>query len=183
MTLDIKLHAGMETRSHRLELPASAALAKATQGRLPYVLDGQACEADWARISDAVYSILIDGRSYQVVVCTRAAGGLASRSGAYGLTVGQRHYVVEVEDPRPPRSATVAAGPAGPQEILAPMPGRIVKILVAENQQVRDGEGLLVIEAMKMQNELRAPRAGSVEKIYVREGSGVESGFKLLRLV
>jgi biotin carboxyl carrier protein len=183
MKLDIKVHAGRETQSHRLELPASAELAKATQGRLPYVLDGQAREADWAKISDTVYSILIDGRSYQVTVRTRAAGDLASRSGAYRLTVGQRHYLVEVEDPRRPRSAAVTAGPAGPQEILAPMPGRIVKILVAENQQVSDGEGLLVIEAMKMQNELRAPRAGSVEKIYVREGSGVESGFKLLRLV
>ncbi len=63
------------------------------------------------------------------------------------------------------------------------MPGKIVKMLVADGQQVTGGQGLLVIEAMKMQNELRAPRAGRVEKIYVREGTGVESGFKLLRLV
>jgi biotin carboxyl carrier protein len=63
------------------------------------------------------------------------------------------------------------------------MPGKIVKILVLENQQVGEGQGLLVIEAMKMQNELRAPRPGRVEKVYVLEGSGVEAGFKLLRLV
>ena len=61
-------------------------------------------------------------------------------------------------------------------------PGRIVKVLVAENQDVRADEGLLIIEAMKMQNELRAPRAGRVERIYVAEGAGVETGLKLLRL-
>ena len=71
----------------------------------------------------------------------------------------------------------------GPQDILAPMPGRIVKILVRENQEIEAGQGLLVMEAMKMQNELRAPRPGRVEKIYVSEDLGVEAGFKLLRLI
>lgn len=63
------------------------------------------------------------------------------------------------------------------------MPGKIVKVLVAEKQEVKQGEGLLVIEAMKMQNELRAPRRGRVERIYVSEGAGVETGAKLLRLI
>ena len=62
------------------------------------------------------------------------------------------------------------------------MPGRIVKVLVEEKQDVRPDEGLLVIEAMKMQNEIRAPRAGRVEKIYIQAGAGVESGAKLIRL-
>ncbi len=66
---------------------------------------------------------------------------------------------------------------------MAPMPGKIVKILVTENQEVSRDQGLLVIEAMKMQNELRAPRAGRIERVYVKEGGGVESGARLLRLV
>ena len=63
------------------------------------------------------------------------------------------------------------------------MPGRIVKVLVEENQPVAAGDGLVVIEAMKMQNELRAPRAGRVEKVYVAAGVGVETGTKLVRVV
>jgi biotin carboxyl carrier protein len=63
------------------------------------------------------------------------------------------------------------------------MPGRIVKVLVSENQEVVRDQGLLVIEAMKMQNEIRAPRAGRVERIYAREETGVEAGFRLLRIV
>jgi biotin carboxyl carrier protein len=70
----------------------------------------------------------------------------------------------------------------GPQVLVAPMPGRIVKVLVAEGQEIQQGAGLLVIEAMKMQNELRAPRAGRVEEIYVQEGTGVESGARLIQL-
>jgi biotin carboxyl carrier protein len=62
------------------------------------------------------------------------------------------------------------------------MPGKIVKILVAQHEEVAAGTGLLVIEAMKMQNELRAPRAGRVEEVYVEEGKGVETGTRLLRL-
>ena len=62
------------------------------------------------------------------------------------------------------------------------MPGKVVKVLVTEGQQVSPGDGLLVIEAMKMQNEVRASRSGRVEKLHVTEGVGVETGFKLMRL-
>jgi len=69
-----------------------------------------------------------------------------------------------------------------PQEIRAPMPGKVVKVLVKEEQDIGPGQGLVIIEAMKMQNELRAPRAGRVEKVYAQEGKGVETGTPLLRL-
>jgi pyruvate carboxylase subunit B len=62
------------------------------------------------------------------------------------------------------------------------MPGRVVKVLVREGEEVTAGQGLLVMEAMKMQNELRAPRAGCVERIHIAEGVGVETGSPLLRL-
>lgn len=62
------------------------------------------------------------------------------------------------------------------------MPGRIVKLLVRERSGAQKGEGLMIIEAMKMQNEIRAPRAGTVAKLYVTEGAGVEAGAHLLRL-
>jgi biotin carboxyl carrier protein len=99
------------------------------------------------------------------------------------VTVGLRHYVVEIRDPRRWRRDGAGVREEGPQEIVAPMPGKIVKVLVSENQEVVRDQGLLVIEAMKMQNEIRAPRAGRVEHIYAQEEIGVEAGFRLLRIV
>jgi biotin carboxyl carrier protein len=182
MKLRIKLQAASQTQEHLLELPLSAVTAEARQGRLPFALDGQSREVDWAEISSGVYSILIGGRSYDVHV-RRLAVESSAQSSPYNVAVGNRHYRLELQDARLRRYRGGALGPEGPQEILSPMPGRIVKILVSEKQQVEGGKGLLVIEAMKMQNELRAPRSGCIEKIYVREGIGVEAGFKLLRLV
>ena len=180
--LRIKVHAGAAAREHLLELPGRVDSAKAAQGRLEFFLDGKPAGADWAEISPGVYSILVDGRSYEAQV-SRTEADTPRWSAQYNLTVGNRHYVVEIQDPRRQRTTGAPAGPEGPQEVLAPMPGKVVKILVSENQQVGEGQGLLVIEAMKMQNELRAPRPGRVERVYVLEGSGVEAGFKLLRLV
>jgi biotin carboxyl carrier protein len=99
------------------------------------------------------------------------------------VVVGLRRYVVELRDPRRWSRAGSDIEAEGPQEIVAPMPGKIVKLLVTEGQEVDRGQGLLVIEAMKMQNELRAPRAGRIERVYMEEGRGVETGVRLMRLV
>ncbi len=179
MKLNLKVRSGGKARQHLLELPFESEAFGAAQGKLRVTIDGESRQADWAVISAGAYSILIDGRSFEA----RLRNESSSPSSACDVTVGGRSFRVEVEDPRRPRYAAQAIAAEGPQEILAPMPGRIVKVLVAENQEVAPGEGLLVIEAMKMQNELRAPRPGRVEKIYVGEGTGVESGVKLLRLV
>ncbi len=182
MKLNIKVHSGPESRDHLLELPPGANASKATQGRLRFVLDGESQEADWAEISPGVYSIIIGSGSYEAYV-TRLPGESPAQAGPYRVTVGKWHYLVEVSDRRLQRYTTAAISTEDAQEIHAPMPGRIVKILVRENQQVSLGEGLLVIEAMKMQNELRAPRSARVARIYVQEGTGVETGVKLVRLV
>ena len=66
--------------------------------------------------------------------------------------------------------------------MLAPMPGKIVRVLVESDQEVKQDQGLVVIEAMKMQNELRAPRGGRITAVHVKEGIGIEAGARLLRL-
>jgi len=137
--------------------------------------------ADWAEITPGVYSILIGGRSYEAHVTARP--GSSPREASYVVALGSREYVAEVRDPRAWRRSAAAEAGEGPQEIAAPMPGKVVKMLVTEDQEVSRGQALLVIEAMKMQNELHAPRAGRVGKIYTVEGAGVETGEKLLRLV
>jgi biotin carboxyl carrier protein len=140
-------------------------------------VDGEAAGlANWARIGPGLYSILLNGLSYDVRV--NHQGG----SSAYDVRVDGEAIRVAVRDPRSRRQQKANDGGTGPQEITAPMPGRIVKILVAGGDEVQADQGLLVIEAMKMQNELRAPRAGRVERIYAGEGSGVEAGAPLIRL-
>jgi len=92
--------------------------------------------------------------------------------------------VVELLDDRTHllRTTSVAAHHAGPVAVCAPMPGKVVKLLVGAGDAVHDGQGLVVIEAMKMENELRAPRAGRVSDLRVREGQAVEGREKLLVL-
>lgn len=152
--------------------------ASGDAGTVEYILDGEPSRADCVQIAPGVYSVLIDGHSFEARVATPGPPGSTRRV----VTVGSRHFTIDVHDPRQRRAAAAVADHAGPQEILAPMPGKIVKVLAEKGQEVAQGAGLLVIEAMKMQNELRAPRAGLVAEIYVGEGTGVESGARLLRL-
>lgn len=181
MKLEFKLQAGDDSRDEQLEL-ASRPGARATEGRVSLAFDGASAEADWVEIAPGAYSILLGGRSYDVRI-ERAPGEAAGDGAVYIARVGRRVYRLELRDRRRRRHAGTAAAREGPQEILAPMPGRIVKALVEEGREVAQGDSLLVIEAMKMQNEIRAPRAGRVEKIYAAEGAGVETGAKLVRLV
>jgi glutaconyl-CoA/methylmalonyl-CoA decarboxylase subunit gamma len=179
--LEFKLHAGGQSRDEQLELAARPG-PRVTEGRLSVAFDGRRAEADWVEIAPGAYSILLGGRSYDVRI-ERGLGEGEADGNVYTARVGRRVYRLELRDRRRRRHAGTAAAGAGPQEILAPMPGRIVKALVEEGQQVAQGDSLLVIEAMKMQNEIRAPRAGRVEKIYAAEGQGVETGEKLARLI
>jgi biotin carboxyl carrier protein len=180
MKLEIKLRAGSQTSEHRLEIlpPADA---EPRQNAVRFDLDGKVAEALAEEISPGVYSILLEGRSYEAVVA-KPPGDPSRVESPFVVNVGLRRYSVEIRNPRRWRRGSSRIETEGPQEIVAPMPGKIVKILVQENQAVARDQGLLVIEAMKMQNELRAPRSGRVEQIYVGEGLGVETGAQLLRL-
>jgi pyruvate carboxylase subunit B len=64
----------------------------------------------------------------------------------------------------------------GRQQVVAPMPGKVVRVLVSAGEQVEAGQGLLVVEAMKMQNEIRSPKSGTVEKVVASEGQAVNAG-------
>jgi biotin carboxyl carrier protein len=132
-------------------------------------IDGRRVEADALKISPGVYSILLDGRSLEVRVET-LADGLLLRSGG-------REYRVDIVDPRSwRRSHSGKIDLAGRQQVSAPMAGKIVRVLIAQGQHVESGQGLLVVEAMKMQNEIRSPKTGTVERLAAREGETVNAG-------
>jgi biotin carboxyl carrier protein len=93
------------------------------------------------------------------------------------MWVGSSRFAVELRDPRSLRSRQRAAGDErGPRKILAPMPGRIVRLLAAENSEVEAGQGIVVVEAMKMQNEIKSPKKGVVKKISATLGAAVNPG-------
>jgi len=165
---------------HQLEIETAFA---AEQGQARYHVDDHQVElADWARLGSGLYSILLEGRSFEVRV-SRAPGAAHGQRDTqeYIVRAGPESFRLTVSDSRSRRTLGTA-GSAGPREITAPMPGKVVKLLVQEGDEVTAGQGLLVMEAMKMQNEMRAPRAGRVERIYAIENGGVETGAPLLRL-
>jgi biotin carboxyl carrier protein len=180
MRFELQMGAGSRLAHHRLDLrtPASGVFVP---GKVQFTLDDEMLEADWAQAAPGIYSIIMDGRSYEVLVNSQPSQTVARRE-PYTVTIRGRNYLVQVLDPRRRRQANALDMREGPQEILAPMPGRVVKVLVAKGQLVSSGQGLLVIEAMKMQNEVRASRSGRVDKVHVSEGARVETGFKLVRL-
>ncbi len=129
-------------------------------------MDGRVINIDVVAISPGVLSILREGKSYVV------------RQGENGaVTVGERRFEVSIADPRSWRSRQMtAAGASGPQKLTASMPGKVVRILTTPGAHVKAGQGIAVIEAMKMQNELRSPRDGKVSSILIQEGKAVNAG-------
>lgn len=124
--------------------------------------DGSVIEGAYSLASG---SILIDGRSYAVSLLS---GGEVSVNGVV--------FHVEVFDPRSLRGRRGPAETSGPQAVTAPMPGRVIRVLVEAGQEVAAGEGLIVVEAMKMQNEMKSPRAGRVGAVKTVDGATVSAG-------
>jgi biotin carboxyl carrier protein len=133
-------------------------------------VDGKEYTVDAALTAREVMSLLVDGKAYE-------AKREHSLAGELHLVMGSERFAVEVKDPRSLRSRrSGAAGEEGPQKLLAPMPGKVIRVLVKEGDEVEKGKGVLVVEAMKMQNEIKSPKKGVVKKISVAEGSAVNAG-------
>jgi len=130
---------------------------------------------DWVRLADGHYSLILDGSVYDLMVnqdadtCT-----VASHGGTYSFRImdsrhsGMRPHIEE--------------GPAGLQRVCAEMPGKIIRLLVGEGDTVAYDQSLLILEAMKMQNEIRAPKAGVIKEIAIGGGATVNSGEFLLSI-
>jgi len=140
-------------------------------GRYTVALDGAAMEVDIVDASGAFASLLVGGESHEVAIERRPEGYVVLFPGD----------AVAVEIAESVRGALARAPRAhGPARVTAPMPGRVVRVLRAAGADVAAGDGLVVIEAMKMENELRSPRAGRVLEVAVREGQAVEAGALLI---
>jgi biotin carboxyl carrier protein len=131
--------------------------------------DGQLIRIDAIIVRRDVLSLLVDGRAYEIKREQTATD--------LHMWVGSTCFAVELYDPRSLRSRQKAVGDEkGPRKILAPMPGRIVRLLVAENSNVEAGQGIVVVEAMKMQNEIKSPKKGIIKEISATPGAAVNPG-------
>jgi len=149
-------------KPHRLELERAEAGWKCR-------LDGRSIDVDALIPRRDVLSLIVDGRSYEIKREQTAT--------ELHMWVGSNRFAVELRDPRSLRSRRKAArDEKGPVKIVAPMPGRVVRILVAENEEVEAGQGIVVVEAMKMQNEIKSPKKGIVKKLSAVAGAAVSPG-------
>jgi biotin carboxyl carrier protein len=132
-------------------------------------LNGHELPLDVVPAQDGVLSLLVNGKSYEV---RQESTGQETT-----IAVGPERFSVSVRDPRSFRSrARSGAAAQGVKKITAPMPGKVVRLLAATGSPVEAGQSVIVIEAMKMQNELKAPKSGVIKKINVQEGTAVDAG-------
>ncbi|HTW58116.1 MAG TPA: biotin/lipoyl-containing protein [Terriglobales bacterium] len=157
MTYDVAING----KSYRLELSRE-------EGGWSCRLDGRAIEVDAVLARPDVLSLRIGNLAYEVK-CERVAGELH-------LWVGSERFAAEVRDPRSLRGRARAVDDHGPRKLTAPMPGKVVRMLLSEGAEVEAGTGVLVVEAMKMQNEIKSPKKGTIRKILVSAGAAVNSG-------
>ena len=151
-------------REHRLDV-------RHDRDGLHVRLDDRELQVDLLRVDPALYSLLIDGRSYEIDV-------LETEEALMVLVDGQP-FRVEIQDEQERRlRAAVGKGDAKPAKrvVTAPMPGKVVKLLVRPGDAVQAGDGVIVVEAMKMENELKAPASGTVKEVRVEEGKPVSGG-------
>ena len=131
---------------------------------------GKKIPLEFQKIDESFYSIIVDGRSIGV--------GILKKGKRVEVFVGGDLYEFEsiAEREREITKGVIL----GVQEIKSPMPSRVVKILKANDDGVKEGEGVIVIEAMKMESELKSPIEGKVKEVKVKEGDAVESGTVLV---
>lgn len=131
-----------------------------------WLVNGQS--ASVLEVEPGIYSVLLAGGSFEARVERGEDGWI--------VHLGGRRFVLEVSDPRRLGRKSGALHREGRQKLAAPMPGKVVRVLVGEGEQVEAGQGLIVVEAMKMQNEVKAPQPGRVVSLAAREGAAVAAG-------
>ena len=139
-------------------------------------VDGTLYNVDFESVSgQPVFSLIVDGKSHEAYV--------QEGDDNWQVLMRGRLYPVKVEDEREKRLRAAAGGgvaETGEYHLKAPMPGLVIAVLVAEGQEVKKGQVLLILESMKMQNELKSPRDGKISRIRVKPGESVEQRQALL---
>jgi biotin carboxyl carrier protein len=136
-------------------------------------LHGKVHVVDAFRHDHGTLSLIVDTASYSAMLDWRGT--------KVGVRLRHSTFPLEILDEKKLRLRRAAGTftPAGRQAVTSPMPGKVVKVLVRAGEEVRQGQGLVVVEAMKMENELRSPKDGKVVEVLAAEGQAVEANAKL----
>ena len=143
-------------------------------GRYRVTVDGREHVVDSRKTGEGTFSLLIEHAAAEVSV--------TSRGDDFQVVVGGRAHRLRLLDERAMRRRKASAAGDGEHDVRAAMPGKVIAVLVEFGGKVERGQGLLVIEAMKMENEIQAPRAGEVTELRVKPGQAVEAGELLARV-
>lgn len=137
-------------------------------------VDGNEFLVDGKKTGRTNYSLIVDNRSFEIEV--------DNTDDEYRVLVDGRNYRIDLVDERRVRVGGTQSGleVRGRQFVSVPMPGKIIAVLVAEGDPVEKGQGLVIVEAMKMENEVRSPVTGAVKEIKVKPGDTVEGGALLV---
>ncbi len=162
--MEVKYWARVDDRSFEIVL-------RETEGQTTILVDGREATLQLEEGAPGVYTLLVDGKPYDLAAVQRPGGYLVAVQGV--------PLEVSVEDDRQRRLSAVGGARAGSAEqilLKAPMPGLVVQTDVAKGDRVEAGQRLIVLEAMKMENDLLAPRAGHISEIRVEKGQVVGQG-------
>jgi biotin carboxyl carrier protein len=163
MKYEVQLDSPAGKKKHTIDLEKQGA-------SYAVLLDGKPVEADVMLVSPNTVSVILGGTVFEIHISNTPDGNLKLQTGAL-------EFQAEVRDPRAWRGKHAGGTEAeGRQQIVAPMPGKVIRLLVKPGDQVQAGQGLLVVEAMKMQNEIRSPKTGKVERLQAKEGQAVNAG-------
>lgn len=159
----MKLEIEIDGRTHRVDIAPAG-----ESGQWSVRLDDQPIQADAHFIRPGVLSLIIDGRSHRIVLDADLADPV--------LHIGEHRIPWQAEDRRSFRRRRRHGGAEGPVTLKASMPGRVVRVLIQKGDTVAAHQGIIVVEAMKMQNELRSPKEGRVADLRVAAGDTVKAG-------
>ncbi|HKD43116.1 MAG TPA: biotin/lipoyl-containing protein [Myxococcaceae bacterium] len=143
-------------------------------GRFAVTVDGERCELNWAPIGAGAASLLISERSHNI--------HFEEEGDEIVIYLGNRPFRIDVANEQRfrLRAGTAKFTQEGRQVVVAPMPGKVTRVLVRLGEEVTEGQGLVVVEAMKMENELKSPKSGKVVALQAQEGSAIEKNATLL---
>jgi len=164
----MELQFNIDQKSHKVEIDFKDGKYLVKLGDKQYNVDSQP-------ISQNCLSLLVDGKAYTVFFAE-------DKTRRYISVQGEQFCIEEAKSEAETRFVAEAATLKEIPTISSPMPGKVVKILVREKDKVKKGQGLVIVEAMKMENEIRSPSAGIVKKINFKEGNLVDTADPIIEL-
>ena len=161
----MKLQAELNHEKHEIAL-------KQTGDNVFAEIDGRSYELEAHEVEPNVYLLKHENKIYQIFVSPNQ-----NPNEPFMVSVGTNNFEIKISDPKRLRGAGLGSEPGeGLAEIKTAMPGKVVRILVEVGAQINQGDGVIIVEAMKMQNEMKSPKNGTVKEIRVQEGATVNAG-------